>query len=980
MSDPWFEEIREAAERRVWSRGVELARAERVRAERIGDDEAVLRVEGAPNTRRPTVTLFLDGGGWDCDCGAPDDPCEHVTAAAIALRRAQSDGRALPSAAEAAGAALRYELRRHREGFALTRWALQGDEAQIFETGLRASAASDAVGLRIEAEEVDYEIEALLGGAVRSDALLPAGLLQRLLRLLARCRELHFEGKPVVVTVEPVGPVVVVDDAPGGFRLYLEQAPEVSELLGEGLALCGSELRPAGPPPLTGRERAELPRGRFYPFEQGAELVEQVIPDLEERMEVRLRSRRLPRPGRRELPRLRIETRRSGTALGVRADIVYGTPARARVERGGLISLSGAIPLRDQAEERALARRVQTDLGLPVAAEVELWGEEALALAERLAGSRAELVGDAHRAFFRAPPLEVAVRASEAGLEARFWSGAEQRQARVGDVLAAWEAGESHVALPGEGVGAGFAPLPLDWLERHGHTLAALLEARENRGKSGGCPAAGLPAWALPDLARFCDELGIAAPAACDRLRALVENFDELPRASLPDDLRARLREYQRRGVDWLCFLREAGLGALLADDMGLGKTVQLLCALRGRSLVIAPTSVLANWAAELARFRPGLRVSLYHGSARRLDPDADVTLTSYALLRLDVDSLACHRWDTVVLDEAQAIKNPASQVARAAYRLEAAWRVSLTGTPVENRLDELWSQLHFTNPGFLGERRRFANRYARPIEGGDATAAAELRHRIRPFVLRREKAAVARELPPRTEVVLRCELDTEERVAYDAVRAATRRDVVAHFETGGGVLGALEALLRLRQAACHRGLLPGQHAERSSKLDLLIEQLETVLAEGHRALVFSQWTGLLDRIEPLLRAGSIAFARLDGSTRDRGAVVEAFQRDTGPPVLLISLRAGGTGLNLTAADHVFFTDPWWNPAVEAQAADRTHRIGQMRPVLVQRLVAADTVEEGILALQERKRAAAGVVGGMAPAAITREELLTLLE
>jgi SNF2 family DNA or RNA helicase len=415
---------------------------------------------------------------------------------------------------------------------------------------------------------------------------------------------------------------------------------------------------------------------------------------------------------------------------------------------------------------------------------------------------------------------------------------------------------------------------------------------------------------------------------------------------------------------------------------MGLGKTLQALCALRGRTLVVAPTSVLFNWEEEIARFRPGLRASLYHGAGRRLDPAADVTLTSYAILRLDADALAAVAWDSAILDEAQTIKNPDSQVARAAHRLAAGFRVTLSGTPVENRLEELWSQLHFTNPGLLGSREDFAERTARPVAAGDAAAVARLRERIRPFVLRRLKREVAPELPPRTEVVLHAVLSDEERAVYDAVRAATREDVLRRLGQGGGVLAALEALLRLRQAACHPGLVPGgPPAETSAKLELLLEFLDESVADGHKALVFSQWTSLLDRVEPVLRRAGIEFLRLDGSTRDRAAVVEGFQHEAGSPVLLISLGAGGLGLNLTAADHVFILDPWWNPAAEEQAADRAHRIGQTRPVMIYRLVAQDSVEERVLALQARKRALAdAALGGAGAAApLTREDLLALL-
>jgi SNF2 family DNA or RNA helicase len=334
-----------------------------------------------------------------------------------------------------------------------------------------------------------------------------------------------------------------------------------------------------------------------------------------------------------------------------------------------------------------------------------------------------------------------------------------------------------------------------------------------------------------------------------------------------------------------------------------------------------------------------------------------------------------------VVLDEAQNIKNPKSQTAGAAFSLTPRFPLALSGTPIENRLEELWSILHFTSRGLLGGLAHFDSRYASPINSGDAEALLALKTRIKPFITRRLKSEVAKELPPRTDVVLPIELDEAERNVYDAIHAASRTEVLERLEGGGSVMAALEALMRLRQAACHTGLIPGQKGGRSSKIDALLDALEPLIEDGHKALVFSQWTSLLDRIEPHLTERGTEFLRLDGKTRDRQSVVERFQDPGGPQILLASLKAGGTGLNLTAADHVFILDPWWNPAAEDQAADRAHRIGQTRSVMVYRLVAKDTVEEGILGLQERKRALAeGALGEAAGASeITRADLLQLL-
>jgi len=984
-----FETIRGACSRVVWSRGVERAREGAVSAERVDADTAVLRVRASGGLLVPTVTLELADGGWDCDCPDAEDPCEHVAAAAIALRRARQEGRELPGAAAAAGGRLRYHLLRDGGGLAFERRIVEGEREVRVEESLAAVASGRARGPRFLATESDLAAERALAAAslLRGRGKVSGAAFTRILPALAGCEDVRLDGAPIRVSTEPVTPIGRVEDQGEGFRLSVVPDPAVTETFVGGVALCGDVLRPVRESRLTGRELQDLPRGRFYPPERAVELAGEVLPDLRARIPVEVRTQRLPRTGRAEPPRVVVETRRAGDGLAVRADLVYGDPPAARVEEGRLRHLQGAVPVRDPDAEARLARAVGAALELPVGREVTVRDAEAAALSGRLAAWRGPVRGEAHRAFARVPALVGRVRPAVQGFDVAFevpeLAAAEEpgartpRRADPAAVLRGWEAGDQLVPL----AGGGLAPLPADWLERFAAPVRDLLAARGADGA--------LPASAVPDLARLCEALGEPPPPELAPLRALLDGFRGIPRAVLPDDLTATLRGYQRAGVDWLCFLRDAGLGALLADDMGLGKTLQVLCALRGRALVVAPTSVLHNWGEEIRRFRPGLSVCVYHGADRALDPAADVTLTTWAILRQDAGRLGAVGWDVVALDEAQAIKNPDSQVARAAYALQGAWRVALTGTPVENRLDELWSQMHLLNPGLLGSRRRFRERHGRPVADGAPGAAEALRARIRPFVLRRLKRDVAPELPPRTETTLRCALDDTERRVYEAVHAATRRDVVARLAGGGGVLEALEALLRLRQAACHTGLVPGQEAagssraSGSSKVALLCEELDTVVADGHKALVFSQWTSLLDRVEPALRESGIGFTRLDGSTRDRGSVVARFQDAAGPPVMLVSLRAGGSGLNLTAADHVFLLDPWWNPAVEAQAADRTHRIGQTRPVMVYRLVAEDTVEERILALQARKRALADAAlgaGAGGAEALTREDLLALLE
>ena len=323
--------------------------------------------------------------------------------------------------------------------------------------------------------------------------------------------------------------------------------------------------------------------------------------------------------------------------------------------------------------------------------------------------------------------------------------------------------------------GGGFAPIPEAWLSEHARALQDLIVACDD-GKS-------LPKALLPDLSRIYEAMDDTPPMDLGPLQALLKDFNGLPSAQLPSELQATLRPYQRTGVNWLCFLRDAELGAMLADDMGLGKTLQALTSIRGRSLVVAPTSVLFNWKNEIEKFRPGLKVKLYHGSKRSFDETVDITLTSYALLRLDIETLEKFHFDTIILDESQFIKNPASQVAQAAFRLQGTFRLTLSGTPVENRLSELWSQFNFINPGLLGGLTDFKKRYAKPLEQGDETVTRHLQQRIRPFILRRHKRDVAKELPPRTDTVLHCELSEEERITYDAIRAATQEELLENFK-----------------------------------------------------------------------------------------------------------------------------------------------------------------------------------------------------
>ncbi|HEY5146101.1 MAG TPA: DEAD/DEAH box helicase [Polyangiaceae bacterium] len=495
-----------------------------------------------------------------------------------------------------------------------------------------------------------------------------------------------------------------------------------------------------------------------------------------------------------------------------------------------------------------------------------------------------------------------------------------------------------------------------------------------------------LPAHQLGRLDRWIEENDGRVDEAVEGLRRRLRALAVAAEPDMPKNLRATLRPYQRLGVAWLQFLQALGAGGILADDMGLGKTIMTLAFLlrrkqaegRAPNLVVCPTSVASNWLREAARFTPGLRVLLLHGPSR--DPTAigkcDVVVTTYALLRRDIETLSAIPFRCVVLDEAQNIKNSDSATTRAANRLDATMRIALSGTPVENRLRELWSLSNFVNPGILGTVRSFETRFERPIVA-DRTSplAAELRAIVRPFLLRRTKDDVLRDLPPKIEVDRVVTLSEADKRMYDALAHTLRGSIARDIENRGLEhisLSVFTALTRLRQMACDPRLVdpalgatgtagdgPAVGAKRGAFLDLVRE----LVAEGRRALVFSQFVQLLTLWRRDLDAEQIAYEYLDGSTTHREVVVDRFQKGTAP-LFLISLKAGGAGLNLTAADTVIHCDPWWNPAVEDQATDRTHRIGQEKTVTVVRLIAHGTIEEKILSLKAKKRELSRVVIG----------------
>ncbi len=547
-------------------------------------------------------------------------------------------------------------------------------------------------------------------------------------------------------------------------------------------------------------------------------------------------------------------------------------------------------------------------------------------------------------------------------------------------LLTALRRGESVVKLSDGRVGV----MRPEWLEQLEPLLAAASEQKES-----GVRFRRNQVLLLDALLRSRPE--VSFDDVFEEARRRILDLKVVPEQP-PASFHGTLRPYQSEGLGWFTFLRGLGFGGCLADDMGLGKTIQALALLDARrqvngedgngsdgggerrpSLVVVPRSLVFNWKAEAARFTPELRF-LDHSTPDRIRDSGhfgqyDVVLTTYALLRKEAELFTGVEFDYAILDEAQAIKNAGSQAAKAALLLRARHRLALSGTPVENHLGELASIFEFLNPGML---RAGSSRMTQVLRsaGGKAPEAANARgmlsHAVRPFILRRTKTQVAPELPDRVEQTIWCELEPKQRKLYDELRDFYRASLLGRVASDGmnrSKIHILEALLRMRQAACHPGLVDAKRAdEPSAKLDVLFEELPALIEGGQKVLVFSQFTSLLAIVRKEMEARDIVYAYIDGSIRDREAQVRRFQEDPNVPLFLISLKAGGLGLNLTAAEYVFLLDPWWNPAVEAQAIDRAHRIGQTRNVFAYRLVARDTIEEKILQLQQNKRALADAI------------------
>ena len=971
-----FDYIRESAGNQLWSRGVQVSRASTCQLLSREGETFRIRISTQGKIISPIVVLDGDDDIWSCDCADRDDPCTHVIAAAIALRAGsveapleEADSSAVVAQSGQQNGYFQYSFVSYNGALTLERYLVQNNSRQLFSESLVTYLGGIQSGRIKESapttSRADLDVDVVLQNSLTR--VLDSTVLRLLLKHLASCTNVTLDGKSISTRGSFQKPQLEMLDDGQGIKVRRLSTSNLGQVFTNGAALIEDRLVPFEiPKSLVAYLDAATESGRTFSRQQLVFLASQLLPLLSTVFEVTNNSRQLPEIVTVD-PSIEIRTvALEDGILSLTPEIVYGTPPIARCRTREIEYLDPRrIPKRRLDLEQQLVRELRSEMNLQIGQSITLRGEEAVRfLARPLPGV---ITGEGKERFQKEGPLTPLIELTTSGLNISFQSSQSKQLVTSATVLRAWRNGESLISLD-EG---GWAALPKSWLETHGPFLERLLD-NSNRGQN-------IPQQQWPELEEWVKGEGGRVDTAISRFCEQLVTYSDLPEADLDSGCLAIMRDYQRLGSRWMRFLADHQMGALLADDMGLGKTLQSLAMVRGRSLVVTPTSVISGWMEQAKRFRPNLCVALYHGPNRKLDGDSSLTITTYGLLRADIETLQSISWDLVILDESQTIKNPESQVAQAAFRLKAKARVALSGTPVENDLEDLWSQMHFLNPGLLGSRNEFRQRFGQNTEITESTPS--LTKIIKPFILRREKREVETMLPPRTEMKMEVDFSDSERVLYESLLLAARKDVISLLESGGNILSALEIILRLRQACCHPSLVPGQSAESSAKLNLLAESIQQSIVRGHKLLVFSQWTSFLDLIGAKLSSLSIDFLRLDGSTRNREQIVETFQSLPEKKVMLISLKAGGTGLTLTAADHVYITDPWWNPAVENQAADRAHRIGQQRAVMIYKLIVRNSIEENILKLQERKSLIADglLKDGSAALRLTREDLIELL-
>lgn len=972
--DALYDEVREVCDRKAWARGLELARRKAVR--KVTDKKYVLVDPLKASDHEIEIDpVEID---WSCTCAGKWDPCEHTCAVLAALKVA-ADGGPQILKYETNSYVLDYELVESRVGYLTLKRSLhksnaeKGDQDSVLPVkhSVLSMVSGRIEGPPVSAKSYDLEIDRVLVGdyGARLDGFISGPRAWKMLlphlEKVSRSQQLVVDGKPILVnSSEKAFNILEIQPQDKGVLLKLSPNPSIVKQFKSGVCIyegsSGLELRFVAPADLPASIMSELQRGRFFNDSDKVELFSKLLPQLKERFKIVEKG---------------IDTNAVYAQLGfcVRNQILgpqhletsfhisYGDPVIAYLDGGRLVCLGDQVPHRNLEREVEKRRDFEREHFLELSKVYRYSEEELFEWVSRISRLPFNFIGDSLDTLNVIGKSKVLTKLLDDDVEFSFEIDEQAVAVDPQALIESYEKGSKFVKTE-----KGYVEIKPDWLDEY-HDLIRSLVVRKKVPKAEGIE--------VLESIRIIEGFGYAPPK---KLKAEKEKlFSKVDDRAL-DTVQAELRPYQVEGVKWLVQLKNAKLGALLADDMGLGKTLQSLAVVSSRTLIICPTSLIFNWKNEIQNFRPDLSFSIYHGSTRELDLSADVVITTYGILRTDVDRLNNENWRCVIIDEAQVIKNPQSKAAQALWQLKSDFKLALTGTPIENHYKDLWSIFRFIAPGLLGELSYFNQHIVRPIQGQSLSALKSLRSRINPFVLRRSKKQVLSELPDKTELVNYCQLTEEQKHAYDNYLGDVKTKIV---ENDVKPIQIFELILRLRQFACDPRLVNSDFKGGSGKLDLFKELIGEVTEENHKSLVFSQWTSFLDLIEVELDHLGIPYFRLDGSTKNREKVVSDYNECPSACVFLLSLKAGGVGLNLTSADHVFLMDPWWNPATERQAIDRAHRIGQKNPVMIHRLVGKDTIEEKVVKLQKiKEQMSDSVLENMESANLSKDDLLSLLE
>lgn len=967
-----YNEVYEATDKKIWAKGLEFARRKDVKVSGL-NRFAVLEASKASDHEVRLDPVDLD---WMCSCVSKSDPCEHVAATVIALKL-EAEKNVPIEKYSSNKYIVKYAFEKALNKSLVLKRKLVSENSSESNNELEVKHSIVSIvsgridGPSISAKSYDLEIDRVMSGdfGARVDGYISTNrawaLLMPHLEVLTDSQTVLYKNEEVKVdkAKKAADLLEVFPDGPG-YTLKLKNNPDIIENFSNGVCLYngqyGLEIRMNAPNDLPDAIISQLKGGRYFPPNEKVELFSKLLPQLKTRFKV---------------VELDVEEKATyeilgfcvkNTLIGPRKvetsfHISYGDPVKAYVDGQDFVCLEKSVPLRQLDRELTKRREFERDFFLELSKPYIYEGEKLFEWVNKITRFRIPFIGDDLDNLKVVGKSAILAKLLNDDISFNVEIEGDEFSVEPEDLLETYEKESQFIKTE-----KGYVQISPQWLDEYQDLIRSFVVAKNSKSKGG-----------VADLEkiRIIEGFGFSPPK---KLKAFKDNLFSSEQSFDFTKISANLRSYQEEGIEWLNRLKGAGLGALLADDMGLGKTLQSLSVFESKTLVVCPTSLMFNWAAEIEKFRPDLSLSVYHGVNRTLDMNSDVVITTYGILRSDIDKLNCQTWNVVCVDEAQVIKNPQSKAASALWKLDSKFKLALTGTPIENHYKDLWSIFNFITPGLLGELSYFEKFVVRPIQNESLSALEDFKGRVGQFILRRTKKDVLLELPEKTEMINYCELTEAQKSAYEEYLSGVRTKMA---EEEIKPIQIFELILRLRQFACDPRLVDANYKGGSGKIDLFKSLISEVTEEKHKSLVFSQWTSFLDLIQDELRDLGIKTYRLDGSTRNRQQVVEAYNNESEACVFLLSLKAGGVGLNLTSADHVFLLDPWWNPATERQAIDRAHRIGQKNPVMIHRLVGKNTIEEKVVKLQKIKEDMSNMVlEDMDSASISKSDILALLE